>query len=416
MSVSFSISSKKLLLIFLLVFASSPFFVFASATDGIIDSTYKYAWGENIGWLNFGTPGGNVHITDSALTGYVWSPNYGWINLSPTLGGVANNGEGVLSGNAWGENLGWINFSGVNISSQGQFSGLATISRDNSLISFSCANCIVKTDWRPVSTRGGPGPGPSPGPGGPGPVIITGVNFIGRAYPGSQVVLLKDAQLIATDVAGTDASFKISITGISAGNYIFSIYSQDNQGNRSDLLNFPITVTPGVIIDVSGIFIGPTIAVDKSEVKKGDNIAIFGQSAPQAQINININSDQQFFVKTNSDKNGIYLYNFDTAELNMGQHATKSKATLNGDVSAFSKLVGFLVGTKNVMAAPTAKCPAKADLNNDCRVNLVDFSIAAYWYKRTITPAFLEIEKEQLNGDGRITLVDFSIMAYYWTG
>ena len=26
----------------------------ASETNGTIDTTYKYAWGENIGWINFG--------------------------------------------------------------------------------------------------------------------------------------------------------------------------------------------------------------------------------------------------------------------------------------------------------------------------------------------------------------------------
>jgi hypothetical protein len=47
---------------------------------------------------------------------------------------------------------------------------------------------------------------------------------------------------------------------------------------------------------------------------------------------------------------------------------------------------------------------------------LVDFSIAAYWYKRPISDTFKVIEKQWLNGDGKISLVDFSIIAYYWTG
>jgi hypothetical protein len=46
----------------------------------------------------------------------------------------------------------------------------------------------------------------------------------------------------------------------------------------------------------------------------------------------------------------------------------------------------------------------------------VDFSIAAYWYKRTLSADFKKIEKERLNGDGKIDLTDFSIMAYYWSG
>ena len=66
--------------------------------------------------------------------------------------------------------------------------------------------------------------------------------------------------------------------------------------------------------------------------------------------------------------------------------------------------------------AEDVACGGRADLNCDKRVNLVDFSIAAYWYKRTISAEFAVKEKERLNGDGKVDLVDFSIMAFYWTG
>lgn len=244
------------------------------------------------------------------------------------------------------------------------------------------------------------------------PSIATQVNFSGRAYPKSAVTLLKDAQIAATTIAGLDANFQISVSGLSAGNYIFSLYSEDNKGVRSSLLTFPVSVTAGASTNVSGVFVAPTIAVDKSEVKRGDNIAIFGQSVSQADIVISVNSDEEFFSKTISDKDGIYLYNFDTAVLDYGTHNTKSKALIaNQLVSNWSYLVGFKVGTKNVAAAPSAKCLAKADLNNDCKVNLIDFSISAYWYKRPSPPA-----SSDFNGDGKIDLIDFSIMAFYWTG
>src|SRR3990170_6761605 len=46
----------------------------------------QYAYGENVGYLNF-EPGGNggsgAEVTNSAVTGYVWGENIGWINLSP---------------------------------------------------------------------------------------------------------------------------------------------------------------------------------------------------------------------------------------------------------------------------------------------------------------------------------------------
>ncbi len=70
--------------------------------------------------------------------------------------------------------------------------------------------------------------------------------------------------------------------------------------------------------------------------------------------------------------------------------------------------------------APSAPVPTpvekerpaiRGDVNKDNRVNLVDFSIAAYWYRRLSPPASVDI-----NGDGRVDLIDFSIMAFYWTG
>jgi len=94
----------------------------------------------------------------------------------------------------------------------------------------------------------------------------------------------------------------------------------------------------------------------------------------------------------------------------MEQHFTRSKAAYNGEISSFSKSISFLVGVKNIMAE-LPKVAAKGDLNNDRRVNLVDFSIAAYWYKRSSPPTNVD-----LNSDGKVDLVDFSIMAYYWTG
>ena len=247
------------------------------------------------------------------------------------------------------------------------------------------------------------------------PLVVTQVIFSGRAYPKSTVTLLKDAQIAATTIAGSDANFSITLSGLSGGNYIFSVYSEDNKGIRSSLLTFPVSVTSGATTKVSGIFISPTIAVDKSEVKRGDNIAIFGQSTPQADIIISVSSEEEFFAKTISDKEGIYLHNFDTTVLDYGLHNTKSKASIgNLAVSSFSRVISFKVGTITV---PKEKLEiSKGDLNNDNKVNLVDFSIAAYWYKRPISAEFAIKEAERLNGDGKVDLIDFSIMAYYWTG
>ena len=99
------------------------------------DDGSKYAYGEHIGWLNFGTRDGDVVVADANLTGYVWAENIGWINLDPNFGGVINDGTGLLTGYAWGENVGWINFNpqvpgdpnhyGVTVNTEGDFNGWA---------------------------------------------------------------------------------------------------------------------------------------------------------------------------------------------------------------------------------------------------------------------------------------------------
>lgn len=135
-------------------------FVFiGSAFAENIDSVNKYAWSDEIGWINFGCTNCGVSVSDSAITGYAWSENYGWINLNPTTSGISNTTGGNLSGYAWGENIGWINFENVSIdTSTGQFSGTATGDIVGT-INFSCTStgCPVTTDWRLASTsvRGG---------------------------------------------------------------------------------------------------------------------------------------------------------------------------------------------------------------------------------------------------------------------
>lgn len=113
---------------------------------------------------------------------------------------------------------------------------------------------------------------------------------------------------------------------------------------------------------------------------------------------------------------GAWLYQFDTNEVDYGDHATRSKSALDNAITAFSQVAFFKVGTTNIFLKEPKKCPIRGDLNGDCKVDLIDFSIAAFWFKRTLSAAFANIEKLELSGRGVVDLVDFSIMAYYWTG
>lgn len=153
---------KNILIYSLLIL--SIFLPFSFVQASTVLSSHKYAWSNNIGYINFE----NLIVSSTALSGYAWAENSGWINFSPAEGGVSNNDAGNLSGSAWGEQLGWIDFDGVSINpSTGQFSGTATGTLVGT-INFDCPNyCDVVTDWRPsvvtpISSVGGNGGGGRP--------------------------------------------------------------------------------------------------------------------------------------------------------------------------------------------------------------------------------------------------------------
>ena len=99
-----------------------------------ISPTDKYAWSDQVGWINFNPTNGGVDISDTTLTGSAWSDNHGWINLQPTTSGVDNTVVddislgciGDLSGQAWNTHLGWLDFEDVYIDSNGDFQGTAS--------------------------------------------------------------------------------------------------------------------------------------------------------------------------------------------------------------------------------------------------------------------------------------------------
>ncbi len=238
------------------------------------------------------------------------------------------------------------------------------------------------------------------------------VTFSGSAYPGSEVTILRDAVVAATTHVGEDAKFSIAIGGLSGGTYLFSVYAKDSDGNRSSMATVPISVTSGVNLNESGIFLAPTIEVNKSEVKRGDPIRVFGQTTPNGTVTISVHSNKELFFQTPSDKNGVYSYSFLTTPLKVGQHTTNVRGSANGEISRTSSSVLFAVGTQNIKKTSTTPHGLfLGDINHDSKVNLIDFSIESFWYHKPNPPALYD-----LNGDGIVNIVDFSIMASNWTG
>lgn len=87
-----------------------------------ISPTNDYAWNDQVGWIDFAHPGGNIYVARGA--GDLWGLAYvnsdsHWISLncvstdscSSVEYKVSSDASGNLSGWAWSENYGWICFN-----------------------------------------------------------------------------------------------------------------------------------------------------------------------------------------------------------------------------------------------------------------------------------------------------------------
>lgn len=258
-----------------------------------------------------------------------------------------------------------------------------------------------------IPSGGGGGGGGGSGGGKKGGVNIT---LSGNAYPRSEVILYRGSRQVMRTIAGPDARFTLS-TALDDGNHVLSIVAEDASGVRSSLFTLPITLSKGSSTTIGGIFLSPTLSVRGKEFKRGDTVTFFGQSVPGGAITLEVNSEEPHFFSATSDTAGSYFMQVNSSMLELGSHSAHSKATQGALVSPASPIVSFKVS----LTGGAASAFLKGDLNKDGRVNVLDFSIAAYWYKRALSAVLVADEAERLSGDAKVDLIDFSIMAYHWT-
>ncbi len=280
-------------------------------------------------------------------------------------------------------------------------------------------NAIGRSSTSSFSLQGGflffpapvpPSPPPSPSAalsrGGGGIPTRTQVVLRGKAYPKSSVTVSIDGEIRGTLLADSATSFGGTFN-IDPGFHGFGVYSTDSKGRRSLTYTFSLVVPAQVVSTISGIYIAPTIAVEKSEVRRGDTINIFGQTIPSGTVSLFINSEEEIEETIRAGSDGTYFLPFDSGRLAYGDHTVRGQTETDNIVSAGSQLVSFKVGTKNISRQ------LSGDMNLNGRVNVVDFSILLYWWNNTSSKA---LDSADTNKDGRVDLKDLSIMLYYWTG
>ncbi len=247
-------------------------------------------------------------------------------------------------------------------------------------------------------------------PGGSGSVGFfgTGVRFTGEAYPNANVTIMKEGIDQLSVKADARGLFSISLPEAYNANILYSLYAEDVLGNRSLLINYPLVVKVGFITHLSGVRFPPTIVTDKSEVKFGDYITVSGYALPNKNLKIEIfgfEGSQSFSLT--SALSGAYKSVLPLSGLARGEYTVSIKYE---DGFRVSKLIKFIIGELNVFNQESLR-NIPGDCNADFIINLVDFSILAFWYGKDNPPACVDT-----NRDKKIDLTDFSILAFYWTG
>jgi type II secretory pathway pseudopilin PulG len=115
------------------------------ASGAPVSDSYHYAWNDQVGWLDWAYPGGNVQVPigQGDLNGGVYVLSDGsWISLNCSFTDscstvqykVSSDANGTLSGWAWSENYGWISFNCSNDNSCLQSNYAVTVSTSTGVL------------------------------------------------------------------------------------------------------------------------------------------------------------------------------------------------------------------------------------------------------------------------------------------
>lgn len=237
--------------------------------------------------------------------------------------------------------------------------------------------------------------------------------FDGLAYPASEITLLEDGQVVTTTTADDQGVFSITVTDASNGTYLFALFARDGDGVRSGLFTIPLTLAGNPTI-VDQIVLAPTLSADPLMMLPGSSLTLRGQTAPLSAVTVILSpTGSQWFMNANTA--GWYGAIIPSNELPHGLFWFLATATSAGQQSGTSEAV--FVSTNDIAnpnqqnLPPPATGASSGDINEDNHINLLDFSVVAFWYLRQNPPATVD-----LNHDGVVDLVDFSILASQWTG
>ncbi len=233
------------------------------------------------------------------------------------------------------------------------------------------------------------------------PVQNGGVQFVGEASPGALVTFERNGVVIGTQTAGADSSFDNTFTNQSQGLATYSIHATDVSGRVSATVSNDVTILPAYTTTLSGYLLPTTFQIIKNPIKRPQIQSIVGTTRQDSTVTTfwsGAKYSDSFATTSPSDS--------------IGNWQTSPSGTLHLGTYTASSVVQNPSANQSPQTPPASfTVVLSADLNNDNRVNLTDFSILMFFYLQS------NINKPaDINDDTKTNLTDLSIMLFYWTG
>lgn len=155
------------------------------------------------------------------------------------------------------------------------------------------------------------------------------LSISGFIAPYASVVLTSDSIFLASTVADANGNFSFSDVVVNSGfsGYCFDAIDQRRLGESYTCFGSePVTSNTSI----TGIFLPPTLGVQREEIQLGNNAMFWGYSMPFATIILHISDGSDLHV--NTDKSGYYQ----TTVLlrNTGSYQISAEGIYNNQLSA----------------------------------------------------------------------------------
>jgi hypothetical protein len=260
-----------------------------------------------------------------------------------------------------------------------------------------------------------PSPPPPSGGGGGGDESIAGGDLIlrGRFAPNMFISVILSGtltQILQTDKQGF---FETKITNLSQGLYQVKLSAHElNRRNYETSTSLSLYVANKTETTASNIKFPPLYQSRADQFLPGEAVPFTIKTTPLTLVEVFLDDRLSFSGATDASGSLSSAFN---ERLKLGKYEVKLRERNGTSTLPFGQKYTFtIVKSKSTLLTGGENkvgCPSKGDFNNDCKVSIIDFSLLAYWHKRSGFPL-----KYDLNNDKKITIRDFSILAFYWTG